>query len=75
MKALTESYFQALEMIEKDKQKAFTIMGADVKQTAEQFEKSQAKIKWADREANKKFFNGEIQASTRKRRNCCWRSA
>ena len=37
-------------------------MGADVKQTAEQFEKSQAKIKWADREANKKFFNGEIQA-------------
>ncbi|WP_020694137.1 ABC transporter substrate-binding protein [Reyranella massiliensis] len=61
-KALTESYFQALEMINKDPKKAFTIMGADVKQTAEQFEKSQSKIKWADREANKKFFNGEIQA-------------
>ena len=61
-KALVESYFQALEMIQKDRQKAFTIMGADVKQTAEQFEKSQSKIKWADREANKKFFNGEIQA-------------
>ncbi|OJU47101.1 MAG: ABC transporter permease [Alphaproteobacteria bacterium 65-37] len=61
-KALTESYFQALEMISKEPQKAFTIMGADVKQTAEQFEKSQSKIKWADREANKKFFNGEIQA-------------
>ncbi len=62
VKALVESYFQALAMIEKDKTKAFTIMGADVKQTAEQFEKSQSKIKWADREANKKFFNGEIQA-------------
>jgi len=62
VKALVESYFQALDMIEKDKQKAFTIMGADVKQTAEQFEKSQSKIKWADREANKKFFSGEIQA-------------
>lgn len=61
-KALTESYFQALEMINKDPKKAFTIMGADVKQTPEQFEKSQSKIKWADREANKKFFNGEIQA-------------
>lgn len=61
-KALTESYFQALEMINKEPKKAFTIMGADVKQTAEQFEKSQSKIKWADREANKKFFNGEIQA-------------
>ncbi len=61
-KALTESYFEALEMIKTDKTKAFTIMGADVKQTAEQFEKSQAKIQWADREANMKFFNGDIQA-------------
>lgn len=61
-KALTESYFGALDMIEKDKAKAFSIMGADVKQTAEQFEKSQSKIRWADREANLKFFNGEIQA-------------
>ena len=62
MKALVDSYFQALDMIAKDKTKAFTIMGADVKQTAEQFEKSQEKIKWADRAANKKFFSGEIQA-------------
>ena len=61
-KALTESYFEALEMIKTDKTKAFTLMGADVKQTAEQFEKSQSKIQWADREANIKFFNGEIQA-------------
>lgn len=61
-KALTESYFEALEMIKNDKIKAFTIMGADVKQSPEQFEKSQSKIKWADRDANIKFFNGEIQA-------------
>ncbi|MCW5732622.1 MAG: ABC transporter substrate-binding protein [Enhydrobacter sp.] len=62
VKTLVESYFQALDMIAADKTKAFTIMGADVKQTAEQFEASQAKIKWADRAANEKFFNGEIQA-------------
>lgn len=62
VKALVDSYFEALDMIAKDKVKAFTIMGADVKQTAEQFEQSQSKIKWADRAANKKFFNGEIQA-------------
>ena len=61
-KALTESYFEALDMIKNDKVKAFTIMGADVKQSPEQFEKSQSKIQWADREANMKFFNGEIQA-------------
>ena len=62
VKALVDSYFQALDMIAADKTKAFTIMGADVKQTAEQFEASQAKIKWADRAANAKFFGGEIQA-------------
>jgi NitT/TauT family transport system substrate-binding protein len=62
VKGLVDSYFQALDMIKADKTKAFTIMGADVKQTAEQFEQSQAKIQWADRAANQKFFNGEIQA-------------
>jgi NitT/TauT family transport system substrate-binding protein len=62
VKALVDSYFQALDMIAADKIKAFTIMGADVKQTAEQFEASQAKLKWADRAANAKFFGGEIQA-------------
>ncbi len=49
VKALVDSYFQALDMIATDKTKAFTLMGADVKQTAEQFEASQAKLKWADR--------------------------
>ncbi|CAN5613153.1 ABC transporter substrate-binding protein [soil metagenome] len=62
VKALVDSYFQALDMIAADKTKAFTIMGADVKQTAEQFEASQSKIKWADRAANARFFAGEIQA-------------
>jgi NitT/TauT family transport system substrate-binding protein len=62
VKALVDSYFQALDMIAADKTKAFGIMGADVKQTAEQFEASQSKLKWADRAANAKFFAGEIQA-------------
>jgi NitT/TauT family transport system substrate-binding protein len=61
-KALTESYFDALDMIATDKVKAFTIMGADVKQTAEQFEASQSMLRWADREANVRFFGGELQA-------------
>jgi len=62
VKALVDSYFQALDMIAADKTKAFTIMGADVKQTAQQFEESQSMLKWADRAANAKFFNGEVQA-------------
>ena len=61
-KALTESYFEALEMISKEPKKSFGIMGANVKQSAEQFEQSQSMIEWADREGNIKFFNGGIQA-------------
>ena len=59
VKGLVESYFQALDMIAKEKTKAFTIMGADVKQTAEQFEASQKYLRWQDRAANQKFFAGE----------------
>ncbi len=61
-KALTDAYFDALEMIDKEPAKSFEIMGADVKQTGEQFKKSQSLIRWADRDANQKFFGGELQA-------------
>ena len=60
--ALADSYFEALELIAKDPKKSFEIMGADVKQTPEQFEASQKYLRWQDREANRKFFAGEHQA-------------
>jgi len=59
-KALAKSYFDTLELIEKDKAKSFEIMGADVKQTGEQFGKSAAFLKWQDKAANKKFFADEF---------------
>ena len=40
-KALADAYFDSLAMIKAEPQKSFGIMGADVKQTAEAFEKSQ----------------------------------
>ena len=58
-KALADAYFDAVAMIKAEPQKSFGIMGADVKQTAEQFEGSQKYLRWQDREANKKFFAGE----------------
>jgi NitT/TauT family transport system substrate-binding protein len=61
-KALTESYFEALEMITKEQAKAYEIMGADVKQTGEQFGNSAKFLRWQDRAANQKFFAGELQA-------------
>jgi NitT/TauT family transport system substrate-binding protein len=57
--ALADSYFEAVDMIKKDPKKSFEIMGADVKQTAEAFEKSQAYLRWQDKAANQKFFAGE----------------
>ncbi len=60
-KALADSYFEALDMIAKDPQKSYEIMGADVKQTGEAFGKSAQFLRWQDRAANKAFFNGEHQ--------------
>jgi NitT/TauT family transport system substrate-binding protein len=62
VQAMVNSYFEALEMIKREPQKSFEIMGSAVKQTGEQFEKSQAYLRWQDRAANKRFFAGEIQA-------------
>ena len=62
VQAMVNSYFDALDMIRQEPKKSFEIMGSAVKQTGEQFEKSQSYLRWQDREANKKFFAGEIQA-------------
>jgi NitT/TauT family transport system substrate-binding protein len=58
--ALTKSYFDALEMIKTDQKKAYEIMGADVKQTGEQFGNSAKYLRWQDLAANKSFFTGEF---------------
>ncbi len=65
VKALAESYFQALDYIAANKEKAYEIMGADVKQSGEQFGKSAAFLRWQGREENRKFFAGELQAFTK----------
>jgi len=59
-KMLAESYFDAVEMIKTKQNESYTIMGAAVKQTAEQFGKSASYIRWADRAENKKFFAEDI---------------
>ncbi len=62
VQAMVNGYFDALDMIKHEPKKSFEIMGAAVKQTGEQFEKSQSYLRWQDREANKRFFAGDIQA-------------
>ncbi|MBA3478897.1 MAG: ABC transporter substrate-binding protein [Lautropia sp.] len=65
VKALADSYFETLDYIAANKDKAYEIMGADVKQSGEQFGKSAAFLRWQGREENRKFFSGELQAFTR----------
>lgn len=60
--ALANSYFEAVDLIKRDPKKSFEIMGADVKQSAEQFEASQKYLRWQDKAANQRFFAGEHQA-------------
>jgi NitT/TauT family transport system substrate-binding protein len=62
VQAMVNSYFEALEMINKEPAKANEIMGSVVKQTGEQFAKSSSFLRWQDKAANNKFFAGEIQA-------------
>jgi NitT/TauT family transport system substrate-binding protein len=62
VKALVKSYFAAVEGIRADEKKAYEIMGADVKQTGEQFGNSAKYLRWQDRAANRTFFTGEFHA-------------
>jgi NitT/TauT family transport system substrate-binding protein len=61
-KALVESYFDALDMIKAEPDKSDEIMGADVKQSAKEFADSAKYLRWADRTANKTFFNDEFKS-------------
>jgi NitT/TauT family transport system substrate-binding protein len=47
-------------MIKTDPKKAYEIMGADVKQSGEQFGNSAKYLRWQDQAANKTFFTGDF---------------
>jgi NitT/TauT family transport system substrate-binding protein len=56
VKAVLDSWFEALDLIKKDKADSFKVMGADVKQSGEDFGKSAALVTWYDRKANQEYF-------------------
>lgn len=58
-KALATSYFEALEMIKADPEKAYGTMGADVKLSAEAFGGSAKFLEWQDNAANSTFLGAE----------------
>jgi NitT/TauT family transport system substrate-binding protein len=58
--ALTNAYFEALDLIKAEPTKSYEIMGAAVKQSGEAFAKSASFLRWQDKAANQKFFAGEL---------------
>jgi NitT/TauT family transport system substrate-binding protein len=62
VQSMVNAYFDAIEQIRANPKPSFEVMGSAVKQIGEQFEKSQAYLRWQDRAANQKFFAGDIQA-------------
>jgi NitT/TauT family transport system substrate-binding protein len=62
VKALVKSYFEALDAIGADEKRAFEIMGADVKQTGEEFAASKKYLKWPGLADQKNFFNTEFNS-------------
>jgi NitT/TauT family transport system substrate-binding protein len=65
VKALADSYFEALDMIAKDPKKSNEIMGADVKQSGDDFAASSKYLRWQDKAANKAFFEGDFKTFTK----------
>ncbi|WP_410016816.1 ABC transporter substrate-binding protein [Sodalis sp. C49] len=64
-KALVASYFDALDMIKAQPDKANEIMGAAVKESGKEFAESASYLRWQDRAQNRQFFNGEIDSFSR----------
>ena len=61
VKAVADSYYEALDMIAKDPAKANEIMGADVKQSGAEFADSAKYLKWQDKAASKIFFEQDFK--------------
>src|SRR5436190_2314729 len=59
VKATVDSFFEALEMIKREPDKAYELMGSVVKQPGDAFAKSVAYIAWQDRAANKGYYAKE----------------
>ncbi|HEX6978373.1 MAG TPA: ABC transporter substrate-binding protein [Alphaproteobacteria bacterium] len=56
VKAVVDSFFEALDLIKKDQKEAYRVMGADVKQSGEDFARSAALVTWYDRAMNRDYF-------------------
>lgn len=62
VQGVVNGFFDALEMIKKEPDKSYEIMGSKVKQSGPDFAKSASYIAWQDKAANQAYFKGDLQA-------------
>ncbi|MGQ9368753.1 ABC transporter substrate-binding protein [Azospirillum sp. ST 5-10] len=56
VQAVVDSWFEALEMIKENPDKAYAAMGKDVNQSADQFAASAKNVRWYDKGMNQTYF-------------------
>jgi NitT/TauT family transport system substrate-binding protein len=61
VKGVVAGWFEALALIKQNPAEANKIMGADVKQSADDFAKSAALVTWYDKQANEAYFAKTMQ--------------
>ena len=61
MRAVIKGWFDALEMIKREPEKSFEIMGKRVNQSGEAFKASATFIEWQDAAMNKAYVGGGLQ--------------
>ncbi len=62
VKKVVDSFFEALDMIQREPARSYELMGGTVKQSGEAFAKSAAFIAWTDRAASKAYYAKEHKA-------------
>jgi len=71
-KALADSYFEALEMIAKEPAKSFEIMGADVKQPADNSRRARSSCAGKTAPPTKSSLRASMPSSAKRLQICCW---
>lgn len=61
VKAVVDSWFEALDYMKANQRDAYAVMGADVKQSAEGFASSAKFVTWYDRKMNQEYFAKTMQ--------------
>ena len=65
VKALVKGWYAALDMIKREPDKSFAIMGKRVKQSGPAFKSSASYLQWQDQALNKAYMAGPMQAFTK----------